>query len=83
MQDVTDLHVAMSLKVKNGKATNIPQSVYVDGKLAEKIDNCWRAWRQRKPEYEWRQHDARQFRREDDCFHSEKISELHVHCLGV
>jgi len=33
---VADLEVAASLQVNYGKAMNMPESVYLDGKLAEK-----------------------------------------------
>jgi len=81
---MTDLDVAVSLEVKTRQSycTNTPQSA-VDGELAGTFDDYQRAWRQRKPDDERRQHDAREFRREGNRFHShsEKLSELHVHCL--
>ena len=73
----------MSLEVKHGKAADVPEPVDVDSELAEEVDDSWRAWGQRKPKYERRQHDASKLRRESDGFHSEKLAKLRVHCLGV
>jgi len=81
---MTDLDVVVSLEVKHGKATvqTYPSPSWtVNSRENSAITSAH--GRQRKPDDERRQHDARQFRREGDRFHSEKLSELHVHCLGV
>ena len=69
----------MSLEVKHGKAAHIPESVDVDGELAEKVNDRWRAGGQREPEDEWGQHDAGKLRRESNRFQSEKLAELRVY----
>ena len=80
---VTDLDVAMSLEIKHGKAADVPEPIDMDSELAEKVDDSRRAWRQRKPKNEWRQHDASKLRRESDRLHREKLAKLGVHNLGV
>jgi hypothetical protein len=40
---VIDLDVTASLEVKHSKAANIPESIHVDSKLAEKVNDCRRA----------------------------------------
>ena len=55
---------------------NMPQTVYLDRKLVEKVDDCWCPWMQRRPEDERRQHDARGFRRELNRFHREKLCRI-------
>lgn len=80
---VTDLDVAVSLEIKHGKAADVPEPIDMDSELAEKVDDSRRAWWQRKPKDEWRQHDASKLRRESDRFHREKIAKLRVHNLGV
>ena len=50
MERVTDLDAAVQPQVERRKATT--QSIDVGGKLAEKVDDCWHARRQRKPEDE-------------------------------
>ena len=73
----------MSLEVKHGKAADIPEPVNVDRKLAEKVDDSWRARGQREPKNERRQDDTSKLRREGDRLHREKLAELCVHGLGV
>jgi hypothetical protein len=73
----------VSLEVKHGKAADVAESVNVDSKLAEKVDDSWRARGQREPKDERRQHDAGKFRRESDRLHREKLAELRVYGLGM
>ena len=73
----------MSLEVKHGKATDIPESIHVDGELAEKVDDRGRALGQREPKDERCQHDAGELRREGGRLQGEKLAELRVHGLGV
>jgi len=76
---MTDLDVAVSLEVKHGKATiqTYPSPSWtVNSREIRRLPARMEA---AKPDDEWRQHDAREFRREGDRFHSEKLSELHVH----
>lgn len=80
---VTDLDVAVSLEIKHGKAADVPEPIDMDSELAEKVDDGRRAWRQRKPKDEWRQHDASKLRGESDRLHREKFAKLRVHSLGV
>ena len=80
---VTDLDVAVSLEIKHGKAADVPEPIDMDSELAEKVDDSRRAWRQRKPKDEWRQHDASKLRRKSDRLHREKLAKLRVHNLGV
>ncbi len=73
----------MSLEVKHGKTAYVPESIDVDGKLAEKVDDSGCTQRQREPENEWRQHDAGELRHERDRLHLEKLAKLGVHSLSV
>ena len=73
----------MSLEIKHGKAADVPKPIDMDSELAEKVDDSRRAWRQRKPKYEWCQHDASKLRREGNRLHRKKLAKLSVHSLGV
>ena len=73
----------MSLEVKHGKTAHVPESIDVNGKLAEKVDDRRRAQRQGKPQNEWCQHDAGELRHERDRLHREQLPKLGVYDLGV
>ena len=73
----------MALEVKYGKTAHVPEAIDVDGKLVEKVDDCGRTRRERKPEDEWCQHDAGELRHEGDHLHLEQFAKLGMHGLSV
>ncbi len=80
---MTNLDVTVSLEIKHRKAADVPEPIDVDSKFTEKVDDSRRAWGQRKPKYEGRQHDAGKLCCESDRLHREKFAKLRVHSLGV
>lgn len=70
------------LKIEYGEATDISDSIHVDGKFPEKVDDAITAFRQRPPENERREYHTQDFFNKYCHLHRVELHELSFHLSG-
>jgi len=71
----------MTFEVEHREAADIPQSIYMNGKLAEEVDDGRSTWGQCVPQHERCHDDGEKLLSENRDPHFKQMGELDLHLM--